>query len=124
MERTFDTPEPVHLYVEIASGTLTIEATDTTTTHVRVTGEEADDVNVAQEGGQISVIAQRRSGFLGRRDGHLHVSVALPTGSALANRTGSADQTATGEDRKSAVEGKRVSRRVDPGGSRTIKKKN
>ncbi|NYG59177.1 DUF4097 and DUF4098 domain-containing protein YvlB [Nocardioides daedukensis] len=96
MERTFDTPEPVHLYVEIASGTLTIEATDTTTTHVQVTGEEADDVTVAQDGGQISIIAQRRSGFLGRRDGHLHVSVALPTSSALATKTGSADQTATG----------------------------
>ena len=50
MERTFDTPEPIQLYVELGSGEVRIDATDTTTTEVTATGPGSDDVTVEQPG--------------------------------------------------------------------------
>lgn len=97
MDHTFDTPDPIELYVEIGRGRIDVTATDTDTTTVTVTGEHAEDVLVEQRDGQVAVVAPRSTGFLaggGRR--HL-VAVTLPTASALALKTGSADTRAEGE---------------------------
>jgi Putative adhesin len=95
MDHTFDTPEPVDLYVELSSGTLVTQAAATDSTHVEISGPRAEEFDVRQDGRGISVIAPRsRLGF-GGRDEHV-VRVTLPTGSDLATRLGSADTEATG----------------------------
>lgn len=95
MHKVFETPEIVHLYVEIGRGHVQLGAGDTTRTVVEVTGERADEVIVDQEGHNISVVApQQRSGF--RREPALNVTVTVPSNSEAAVRTGSADIHATG----------------------------
>lgn len=97
MNRTFDTPDPIELYVEIGAGRITTEATDTTRTEVTVTGKHADDVTIEQSGRTISVVAPRqRTSFFSRDDAKIDVHVTLPTGSDLVTQTGSADVVATG----------------------------
>ena len=97
MERTFDTPEPIQLYVELGSGEVRIDATDTTTTEVTATGPGSDDVTVEQSGNRIAVIGpKRRTGFLGGSDAKIQLTVTAPTGSALVTKTGSADQHVSG----------------------------
>ena len=49
-EYHFQTPQPVSLYVEIGKGTVRVNATDTNETHVQVTGRDADQVRVEQNG--------------------------------------------------------------------------
>ena len=87
----FETLRPVDLYVEVGKGSVQVHATDTTESHVEITGRDADDVLVEQEGSQISVVAPRqRTGFLSG-DAALHVVVTVPFESDLAVKTGSAD---------------------------------
>lgn len=92
----FTTGEPVALYVEIPSGQIDVTAAATTESTVEVTGKRADEVDVHLDGRNLRVVAPRRSGLLGRDDS-LFVTVAVPTGSDLAVRTGSADVGAVGE---------------------------
>lgn len=95
-EYHFESPEPAVLYVEIGKGSLHVTATDTAETHVDVTGRDADDVRVDQDGDRISVVAPRpRSGFFGG-DAGLTLTVTLPLESELAVRTGSAEVTVDG----------------------------
>ena len=90
------TPHRVRLYVEAGSGTLSITAHETEITHVEVLGEGADEVEVRQDGDQVSVVApQRRSGFFGK-DQKLDITISLPTRSSVMTRTGSMDLTASG----------------------------
>ncbi len=99
----FETLEPVDLYVENGSGSVTITADDTTETTVEITGKHADETIVTQNGKQISVIAPRmRSGFLGG-DTKLDMAITVPTDSTLAVKTGSADVSATGSYRGGQV---------------------
>jgi len=94
----FETHRPVDLYVELGKGNLTVRATETTGTEVVLTGRDADQVEVHQDGDQISVIAPKlRSGVFGGDRDRLDVTVTLPNGSNLATRTGSADVTVEGE---------------------------
>lgn len=87
----FETLRPVDLYVEVGKGSVQVHATDTTESHVEITGRDADDVLVEQEGSQIRVVAPRqRTGFLSG-DAALHVVVTVPLESDLAVKTGSAD---------------------------------
>lgn len=96
MERSFDTPGPIELYAELGKGSLTVDAVQTTRTTVTVTGRRAEEVEVSQSGDQIAVIAPRRNGFFGD-DAKIDVTVSLPTASHLVTKTGSADQTCTGD---------------------------
>lgn len=97
MEKHFETPTPVRLYVELGKGSLSVTAADVGTATVSVTGSQADEVEVVQDGRQISVIAPRqRVGFFSGSEPALDIDVTVPTGSDLLTRTGSADQTATG----------------------------
>ena len=97
MEQHFETPTPITLYVELGKGSLTVTATDTSETTVTATGQHADELLVEQEGNQINVIAPRqRVGFFGGGEPSIDVEVALPSGSDLVTKTGSADLTARG----------------------------
>ncbi|MGZ8743470.1 MAG: DUF4097 family beta strand repeat-containing protein [Nocardioides sp.] len=96
MQKTFETPGPTSLYVEIGSGDLTVRCDDVTQAVVDVDGKGADEVVVEQRGNQIVVIGPKnRGGFLGRSDS-VSVHATVPHGSELATKLGSADVTATG----------------------------
>lgn len=92
MRHEFDTPQPVALHAELGPGSLTIQATETATSVVEVTGSHAEEFEVEQQGGQISIRAPRqRAGFFGGGDaGRADVTVVVPAGSDLVVRTGSA----------------------------------
>jgi DUF4097 and DUF4098 domain-containing protein YvlB len=99
----FETPQPVDLYVENGSGSVTVQAEDTTATTVAVAGRHADETVVSQDGNQISVIAPKmRAGVLGG-DSKLDMAITVPADSTLAIRTGSADITARGNYRGGQV---------------------
>lgn len=96
MHKTFDTPTPTSLHVELGSGRLTVQATDATETTVDVTGKDADDVTVEMRGGQIVVLSPpRKAGFF-TGSSSLSVDVTLPEDSALSTKLGSADVRVTG----------------------------
>src|SRR3954462_4333707 len=66
MQKTFSTPNPVSLYVEVGSGGVTLHTDETDQTSVDVNGRNADAVIVEQRGDEIVVIArQGRGGFFG-----------------------------------------------------------
>ncbi len=93
---TFETPEPIQLLVSIGKGQVELRATTTAQTRVELTGPDADQVAVSQDGRLISVVAPRqRTGFLGREP-EVYVLVVLPEGSDVQTRTGSADTVAQG----------------------------
>jgi len=96
MERTFDTPDPVRLYVELGRGEVRVDATETTTTQVIATGAHSDEVEVEQDGRQISVIGPKQRGLFGGSDPEITISITVPRGSELYTKTGSADQRITG----------------------------
>lgn len=96
MQKTFETPGPTSLYVELGVGDVTVACDQVSRTTIDVTGNDADEVVVEQRGGQIVVIGPKnRTGFLGRNNA-IHVHATLPDGSSLATKLGSADVTATG----------------------------
>lgn len=93
MERTFRTPEPIELVVEIGSGSVDIHTSDGGETRVEVKGPSADDVVVEQRGRQIVIVAPRRISFSSRS---VDVDVTVPVRSDVSTRLGSADLTANG----------------------------
>jgi DUF4097 and DUF4098 domain-containing protein YvlB len=93
MQKTFTTPDPVVLHVELGSGRVTIEATDTDESTVTVTGPRADEFTVEQSGRNLAVIAPRGR-FFGS-DSHA-VRVVVPEGSDVSTKTGSADTETSG----------------------------
>jgi hypothetical protein len=96
MHKTFDTPEPIQLYVELGSGDLVAHAEEVAETTVDVSGKDADDVVVEQRGTEVVVLGkQQRGGFLtGSRE--LDVRVTMPSRSRLSTKLGSADLRVTG----------------------------
>lgn len=96
-EHHFETPQPVRLFAEIGKGSVKVVATETAETHVQITGRDADQVLVRQEGSQISVIGPKQRSLVsfGNSD-RLDVLITLPTSSEVAVRTGSADIIVTG----------------------------
>jgi len=97
MERTFATPEPVELYVELGKGDLEVTTDSVEESRVHISGHHADEAVVELDGRQLRVLAPRqRAGFFGGGEQSLDVVVFIPHGSALVTRTGSADQVARG----------------------------
>ena len=91
------TLHPVSLYAEIGKGSVTVHAVDTTESRVEVTGRDAADVRVEQDGDELVVMAPRqRTGFLSGGDATLHYVITVPAGSNLAVKSGSADVRAHG----------------------------
>jgi DUF4097 and DUF4098 domain-containing protein YvlB len=98
MNRQFETPQPIELYVEIGKGSVEVKAVETDTTELDIRGQNADEVTVTFEDNRLSVIAPKESGgWFGGKDRELDVRVTLPTGSDLAVRTGSADIRVDGQ---------------------------
>lgn len=95
-DHEFPTTHPVHLYVEIGSGTIRVETTTTSVSRVSITGHEADRVRVELDGDDLSVVAPKHGSSSFGADNHLDVEVVVPTSSDLATKTGSADLVARG----------------------------
>jgi DUF4097 and DUF4098 domain-containing protein YvlB len=93
VKQSYDTPEPIELYVELGAGRLNATATETDQTVVEIRGPRAEEFHVALVGTRLSVIAPPGR-FFGR-DSH-DVRLTVPAGSGLATKTGSADTTVTG----------------------------
>ena len=89
MNKTFDTPDPVELHVELGSGTLTVEARDTAESVVDIAGPRAEEFAVEQRGRHL-VVVPPKGRFLGLDTGSHTVRIVVPTGSDLATKTGSA----------------------------------
>lgn len=96
LDLTFDTPEPVDLYVENGRGTVDVTATDTTETTVRISGDRADEFDVRDLGDRIAIIAPHRSGGLFGKDPRVDIVVELPVASGLQAKVGSSDVAAHG----------------------------
>ena len=95
-EHHFETHRPVRLFTEIGKGSVKVEATDTTETHVLIAGRDAEHVTVSQDGDQITVVAPKARGGIFGGDNRLDVAITLPTDSLVVIRTGSADIDVTG----------------------------
>jgi len=99
----FDTPTPVRLRIEIHTGDVTVEATDTHTTtvllepgHGEGAAELAGQTVVEQRGDDIVVEAPRRSSTFLRRTPSMDVVVRIPQDSAVDVRVNSGDVQTTG----------------------------
>lgn len=96
MQKTFDTPAPTSLYVELGSGEVTLRCDEVAQTTVDVSGRLAEEFVVEQRGDQIVVLGPRnRGGFFNGSD-KASVHVTMPSGSALATKLGSANVTCSG----------------------------
>jgi DUF4097 and DUF4098 domain-containing protein YvlB len=104
LETRFDTTGPVNLKVELLVGDVTLTATDTSATVVRLVphgrkgAELAEKFTVEAHGNDVVVLSPKlRDSFfsLGTK-GSVDVEVELPTGSAVEARTGAGDITASG----------------------------
>ena len=96
MQKTFPTPTPTELLVELGSGDLTVRCEEVDQTTVDVDGQRPDEVLVEQRGDQIVVIGPKHSGGLFGGHGRVSVRVTLPSASSLSTKLGSADVTCTG----------------------------
>jgi DUF4097 and DUF4098 domain-containing protein YvlB len=98
MNRQFETPEPIYLYVEIGKGKVEVRATANGTTTLDIQGQQADEVMVTFEDNRLSVVGPKDGGsWFSGRDRELNVEVELPTASNVGVRTGSADIEIEGE---------------------------
>jgi len=121
MQRTFPTPDPVSLFVELRAGDLVVHTEDTAETVVEVTGEDADDVAVEQRGDAIAVVAKPgRHGFFGTSTQQLSVHVTLPHDSRLATKLGSADVRVEGRIGESRIRSGSGDVRVDELGAESL----
>lgn len=96
MQKTFSTPDPVALHVELGSGDLVLHTSATDQTVVDVDGKGADDVVVEQRGDTIVVLARQRGAGLFGASHQLTVHVSLPDDSRLSTKLGSADLSVQG----------------------------
>jgi hypothetical protein len=95
LDRTFDTPEPIELYVENGRGMVDVTASSTTETIVRITGDRAEeyDVRDLRDGHgphRVAIIAPKRDGLFGKDPG-AEIVVEVPVASALRAKVGSSD---------------------------------
>lgn len=96
VERGFDTPRPIDLFVENGSGSVRIAASDTQRTTVHVAGKYADQVVISHDGDSVTVVAPRLRGGLFGGDTSLEMEVSMPSGSRVVVKTASADIGVTG----------------------------
>ena len=97
MNRQFDTPEPIALYVEIGKGRVRVHARESQQTLLEIDGEHADDVQVSFSNNELRVVGPKDGGGWFGRDRDVYVDVELPTDSDVAVKTGSADIEVDGQ---------------------------
>lgn len=100
--QTFQTPEPVDLFVEIGSGSVHLRAADVDSTEVSIDGKMADDVTVTHDGRAVRIVGPKSRGIFSN-DHRLEVQVTLPSGSDVTTRTGSAGVTTVGSLRSAEL---------------------
>src|SRR6476469_4385358 len=103
MQKSFHTPGPVSLYVEVGSGGVTVHTDDVTETVVDVNGKNAEDVIVEQRGDEVVVVARHRGGSFIGRSHELDIHVSMPFDSRLTTKLGSADIRVMGRIGESMV---------------------
>jgi DUF4097 and DUF4098 domain-containing protein YvlB len=86
---TFSTPEPPTLRINIPSGEIRVEATDTAETSVVLSGPKEDEVRIEQRGNEIVIEVEGRKLF--GRGGDWDLVVSTPNGARVDARTASAD---------------------------------
>lgn len=109
LDLSFDTPEPIDLYVENGRGLVDVTATDTTETTIRISGERAEEFDVRDLPGEagtrrIAIIAPRRAGGFFGKDPRVEIVVEVPVASGLAVKAGSSDVQAHGRFADTRVE--------------------
>ena len=102
MERTFETPGPVRLYVENEVGSVTITARATATTEVSLepdtpgADELVEQTTVEHRKDAVIVKVPRLHGMRFLRRNGVTIRIVLPEGSSVTALTGSADVDVTG----------------------------
>ncbi|PKH37856.1 DUF4097 and DUF4098 domain-containing protein YvlB [Nocardioides alpinus] len=96
LDRTFDSPEPVDLYVENGRGLVSVTASSVTETTIQITGDRADeyDVRDLRDGHgphRIAIIAPKRDGGFFGKDPRAEIVIEVPVTSALTAKVGSSD---------------------------------
>lgn len=94
MDYTFETPQPVELYVEVDRGKVSITAAQTGQASIRVEGDQPERLRVEQQGDRLRAVVERQSLF--DFAPRLQVWITIPEGSRATVRTGSADVATTG----------------------------
>lgn len=94
MRKTFTTPDPINLYVELGAGDLKAFATETGEAEVEISGPHAEDFSVTMSGTQLAVVAPHGRFF--SNGGSHQIRVTVPQGSDLVTKMGSADTSTTG----------------------------
>lgn len=122
MERRFETPDPVRVYVEVGRGSVRLATHAAPTTVVTLDGERAEDVLVTAEDGQVQVVGPRGwTGFVRDRDDDpVRVAVTAPEGSTAVVRNGAADVHSTGTWRSLAVKSGSGDVTVDEPGGKVV----
>jgi DUF4097 and DUF4098 domain-containing protein YvlB len=101
MERTFDTPGPVQLAIQLDAGDIEVRATDRATTRVEITGYKEQEPRITCEptsdGGYRVVVEHRMKKTWGFSFGRgVEVVVDVPAGARLYGSSGAADIELTG----------------------------
>ena len=79
MKKTFETPDPVELYVELGSGSLIVQAADTDESVVEVSGPRAEEFTAEHRGRHLVVVPPKGRFFGIGTDAHT-VRISVPTG--------------------------------------------
>lgn len=92
---TYQTPGPLHLTVSIPSGSVTVIASDRSTTTLLITGKHSpDEITVqfdTERGGHQLSVSQRKSAMFGWRGRGCHVRVEVPEHTEVEVKGGSTD---------------------------------
>lgn len=97
LDVSFDTPDPIDLYIENGRGRVEVTATDTVETTIRITGERAEEFDVRDLGDRIAIIAPRHTGGFFARSPGAQVVVEVPVSSGLMAKVGSSDVVTHGQ---------------------------
>jgi DUF4097 and DUF4098 domain-containing protein YvlB len=102
MERTFSTPEPVRLHVELQAGSVRINATQTDESQVELHGRNeagnqlVEEAQVEQRGNDIIVVLPKAKGGLFRGKAEVDAHITVPEDSSAKVLTNSADVIGAG----------------------------
>jgi hypothetical protein len=107
VEKTFETPSPLRLDLQVPSGRIEVEAAETGSTQVWLTGSEelVERATIELHGDELRVHAHERKGLFLQFDKHdFFLRVRCPEGSSLHARSKSADVETNGRLAQARVE--------------------
>jgi DUF4097 and DUF4098 domain-containing protein YvlB len=86
---TFSTPEPPSLRINLPSGAIRIETSESDQTHVEIDGPNEDEARIEYRRGEVVIEIERRKSFGLSRDHQLFISA--PLGTRVDSESASAD---------------------------------